>query len=145
MLECGKTHRVAGLIEPERCLSFLQRLDILHDDVLRPVSRRPDRKVRITTGIDAGVIAHRCFKRLLLPGGDASRVVDSTDARIAVFQIQAVDIVPELAAADGLRCDKHSPSPEQHVGISADPRFNGVTCIGDGAFELQPGLAFHLI
>ena len=67
------------------------------------------------------------------------------NAGIAAVQIKAVDIVSELAPADGIRCDKQSPDPEQDVGISVDTRFNGVLRVGDGAFEFQPGLVLHLV
>jgi len=73
----------------------------------------------------------------------ASYEVNRLDSGVASVQIQAVDIILELAPADGIRGDKQSPDPEQDIGIKADTGFNGRARVGDGAFKLKPGLAFH--
>src|SRR5262249_53884677 len=110
----------------------------------RPVARRLDGEIRITTHIETGVTPYRRFVVALLLQGHPSIEADNLNSGIASIQIEAQDITPKCVAADRLRSTEQSTHPVQNIGIGLQAPLDGILGIAYVVFKSHPRCLFYL-
>src|SRR5262249_29400995 len=133
-----KAYGVGSNIKTESLFVACLRLEILNYEVFRPVARRLDGEIRITTHIETGVTPYRRFVVALLLQGHPSIEADNLNSGIASIQIEAQDITPKCVAADRLRSTEQSTHPVQNIGIGLQAPLDGILGIAYVVFKSHP-------